>query len=287
MRRVCTTLILCAVLCGAHAWAQLPQPVPTTAGPARGALVLIGGGANRPAFVQRFVQLAGGPDAKVVVIPTTLEDDRLTPEGLEQLRSSMQRILGMNHVTVMHTRDPKQADLPDFVEPLRHATGVWMLGGNENYLIKAYFGTRVESEIKAVLARGGVIGGTSAGAIVQASLLINGKIVDSPDHPGSKTVRIEGTQAGFGLLTNSIVFVHWSQRKNQDVLAEGMATQPGVLGIAIDEATAAVIEGNRLEVVGDGNVGIYDGKTHNGKPYLVLGPGQRFDLNRRLELPVI
>jgi cyanophycinase len=173
------------------------------------------------------------------------------------------------------------------VEPLRHATGVWILGGNENYLIKAYFGTRVESEIKAVLARGGVIGGTSAGAIVQASLLINGKIVDSPEHPGSKTVRIEGTQAGFGLLTNSIVFVHWSQRKNQDLLAEGMATQPGVLGIAIDEATAAVIEGNRLEVVGDGNVGIYDGKTHNGKPYLVLGPGQRFDLSRRLELPVI
>src|SRR5262245_4151774 len=128
MRRILMTLVLCAVLGRTLAQMQLP----TTSGPERGALVLVGGGANGPAFIERFVQLAGGSEARIVVIPTTLEDDRLTPEGLEQLRTSSQRILGVTKITVMHTRDRKQADAASFVEPLQHATGVWILGGNED-----------------------------------------------------------------------------------------------------------------------------------------------------------
>src|SRR5438105_1558469 len=97
---------------------------PTTTGPARGALVLVGGGANRPSFIQKFVALAGGPDATVVLIPTTLEDARLTPDGVDRLRDSMANILGVPRLIVLHTRDRRQADAPAFVEPLRHATGV-------------------------------------------------------------------------------------------------------------------------------------------------------------------
>lgn len=285
MRRILLPVILSALLCGSHALAQVQQA--TTTGPEHGALVLVGGGANRPVFMKRFVELAGGHDARIVLIPTSLEDDRLTTEGIEYLHASVQERLAVDHVTVLHTRDPKQADSPEFVEPLRQATGVWILGGNEGYLIKAYVGTRVETEIKALLARGGVVGGTSAGAIIQGSLLIHGKIVDSPGSSGGKSVRIESTHACWGLLTNSVIAPHWSARKMQDLLTTAMATQPGVMGIAIDENTAAIVQGNRLEVLGDGHVGIYDGKDHNGKGYIVLGPGERFDLARRTALPVI
>src|SRR5438309_10129534 len=90
------------ILALAGALTRTPQ---TTPGPARGALVLVGGGANRPSFIEKFVALAGGADATVVLIPTTLEDDRLTLEGLDRLRNSMVNILGVQHVIVLHTRD--------------------------------------------------------------------------------------------------------------------------------------------------------------------------------------
>src|SRR5207249_1959082 len=114
----------------------------------------------------------GGPDATVVLIPTALEDDRLTPDGLDRLRNSMANILSVQHIVVLHTRDRRQANAAAFVEPLRHASAVWVLGGNEDYLMDAYTGTRTQTEISALLARGGVLGGTSAGAIIQGSTAV-------------------------------------------------------------------------------------------------------------------
>jgi cyanophycinase len=255
--------------------------------PRTGSLVLVGGGANRPAFVERFLELAGGANANVVVIPTSLPDRRLTPEGMEQLRTSSLR--DYPRVTLLHTRDRKVADSADFVEPLRHCTGVWILGGNEEYLVNSYEGTRTEREIKALLARGGVVGGTSAGAIIQGAILIDGKIVDSPNVPGTKTVTIEPIQPGFNLLPDVMVFPHWHQNKQGfDLIPLAVsltiAKQPGRWGLGIDEATAAVVQGNRLEVLGDGNVGIYDGKDHNGQAFILLSPGQAIDLKARTVL---
>ena len=251
----------------------------TTRGPARGALVLVGGGANRPSFIQKFVALAGGPTATIVLIPTTLEDDRLTPDGLDRLRDSMANILGMPHVLVLHTRDRHQADAPAFVEPLRHASGVWILGGNEQSVMDAYTGTRTQTEIEAVLARGGVLGGTSAGAIVQGSATV------LADSPAFKALVIDPKHTPFGLLPNTLVLPHWSQRSLQRVLATTLATALTLLGIGIDEATAAIVQSDQLDVLGDGHVGIYDGADHNGKPYYELVAGQRFDLTKRVVLP--
>src|SRR5947209_385247 len=91
------------------AWSQREY---VTTGPQKGTLMLVGGGANRPAFIDRFVQLAGGASAKIVEIPTTLEDVRLTPAGLEKLRTSSAKIFGVreDQVTLLHTRDRKVAD---------------------------------------------------------------------------------------------------------------------------------------------------------------------------------
>ncbi len=251
-----------------------------TAGPARGALVLVGGGANRPSFVQKFVALAGGPDGTLVLIPTALEDDaRLTPAGLDRLRDSMVNIFGVQHVIVLHTRDRRTADSPEFIEPLRHATGVWILGGSEQHLMHAYTGTRTQTEIEALVARGGVVGGTSAGAIIQGSATV------LADSPAFKALVIDAKHIPFGLLPHTIVLPHWSQRSLQTALPKALATAPSLLGIGIDEATAAIVQQDRLEVVGDGHVGIYDGTDHDGKPYYDLMSGQRFDLARLTILP--
>jgi len=251
----------------------------TTTAPARGALVLVGGGPSRPSYIQKFLDLAGGPGATVVLIPTTLEDDRLTSDGVARLRIRMGEILGVHTIVVLHTRDHREADSAAFVEPLRHASGVWVLGGNEEYLMDAYTGTRTEAEIRALLARGGVFGGTSAGAIIQGSATVIGGT------PALKALTLDKTHIPFGLLTNSLVIPHWRQRSLQDAVPAALAAKPALLGIGIDEATAAVVQQERLEVVGDGHVGIYDGKEHDGKLYYDLSSGQRFDLKKRVILP--
>ena len=297
MRRTSIICIFFATICGIRVLAQAPATAGP--GPERGTLVLEGGGTSvvsgplkRTAVIQKFVQLAGGSGAKIVVIPTAGPDDVLTPEGLEQMRVRAQETMGVDHVTVMHTRDRKQADSPEFVAPLRQATGVWIPGGKDAYLVDAYVGTRVGIEIKALLARGGVVGGTSAGAAIQGSLLIEGKVVDSegkvvdsPVSQGGKTLHVDATPPGLGLLTNSFVEPHWNTRNRVD-LTPILASQQGLLGIAIDEDTAAIIQGNRLEVFGIGHVGICDGKIHGGKPYYDLSPGDRFDLHTRSPIPV-
>src|SRR5579864_3559045 len=157
MRRTSIILIFFAI-CATRGLAQAPA----TSGPARGTLLLVGGGATliaespNPAlmhkFVDKFVQLAGGAGARIVFIPTTLTDDQLTTEGLKQLRGRLEEIMGVDHVTVMHTHDRKQADSAEFVAPLRQATGVWIGSGKDAYLLDAYLGTRAVTEIKALLA---------------------------------------------------------------------------------------------------------------------------------------
>ena len=295
MRRISIILTCFATMFGTSVLAQTP----VTTGPERGTLVLVGGGAtsliglpdgptNRPVMT-KFGQLAGGSGGRIVVIPTAWTDDYLTPESLEQLRVRAQKIMGVERVTVMHTRDRRQADSPEFVGPLKQATGVWIPGGHDLSLIDTYVGTRVEAEIKALLARGGVVGGTSAGAVIQSSLATLGPglgiIVDSAETPNGKILRVDATRPCWGLLTNSTIMPHWNTRKRPD-LTPALATQPGLLGIGIDEDTAAIVQGSRLEVFGDGHVGIYDGKVHEGKPYYYLSPGDRFDLHTRSSIPV-
>jgi len=234
-----------------------------------GALVLVGGGANRAVFMDRFMQLAGGSRARLVIIPTALDDATLTPDRLQQLTQPN----GMGGVTasVLHTRDRTVADSADFVQPLRQATAVWILGGDETLLSQAYAGTRTQTEIAAVFASGGVVGGTSAGAMIAGSVLVRAKV--SP-------LTVTGTRPAFDLLPNSYVVPHWSQRKlNFDLLAAAFAAYPSRAAIGIDESTAAIIQGDKLEVAGDGRVGVYDGKDHNGSQYALLSAGQTYALS--------
>ena len=135
-------------------WDPIPAQAPATGGPARGTLILDGGGAEgvvrgamrsrladagavndtatkRSAVIYKFVQLAGGSGATIVVIPTAWDEMNTPSQKLEQLRVSVQQIMGVDRVTIMHTRDRRQADSPEFVAPLRRATGVWIDGGQD------------------------------------------------------------------------------------------------------------------------------------------------------------
>ena len=256
--------------------AQAPAINPSV-GPPRGSLLVVGGGQLGPEIVRRFVALAGGPDAEVVVIPTAAEDDAEGHDTVDPKRTaeSFRKEFGFKNVAVLHTRDRALADSEAFVSPLKTARAVWFNGGRQWRLVDAYAGTRTRIEIEAVLARGGVIGGSSAGATIQGSYLVRGA------RSGNQILMAKGYEEGFGYLRGVAVDQHILPRRRADDLVRVIDAHPDLLGLGIDEATAIVVEGDRFEVIGRGVVGIYDDKDHDGKRYYFLAPGERFDLKAR------
>lgn len=243
-------------------------------GPENGSLVVVGGAMRDPAIVERFVELAGGPDAPIVVIPTAGGGEEYDQDygGLETFRRA-----GATDLTVLHTYDPEEADTEAFVEPLLEAKGVWFPGGRQWRLVDAYGGTRTEQEIRRVLDRGGVVGGSSAGASIQGSFLARG------DTEGNRTM-MGDHQVGFGYLKNTAIDQHMIMRNRHFDMIEIVEAHPEILGISIDENTAIVVQGDSFEVMGQGYVAIFDhgAQIDTGGKFYFLAPGDRFDLATRV-----
>ncbi|MFQ5679002.1 MAG: cyanophycinase [Gemmatimonadota bacterium] len=246
-------------------------------GPAAGSLIAAGGAAEDPAIFQRFLELAGGPDVPIVVIPTAGERQEYDGSfrGLEPLREA-----GAGHLTLLHTRDRAQADSEEFVRPIREARGVWFSGGRQWRLVDAYMGTRTLEELRELLARGGVIGGSSAGATILGSLLVRGDT-------RTNTIMMGDHQDGFAFLRGVAIDQHLLRRNRQFDLVEVIEAHPELLGIGLDENTAIVVQGDAFEVIGQSYVAIYDpSRIAAGQdPFYFLAPGDRFDLaeRRRIE----
>jgi cyanophycinase len=187
----------------------------------------------------RFLELAGGKRARLVVIPTASSWAELpgVPRSYDYWKAQ-----NVASVVVMHTRKRQQADDPAFVKPLQEATGVWLGGGDQTKLVAVYHGTAVEKELQKLLARGGVIGGTSAGASAMSAVMIEG---------GNPTA-VVGT--GLGLLPGVVIDQHFLNRNRLDRLLGVLARHPSYLGIGIDEQTAVIVKGRTLTVEGNATV---------------------------------
>jgi cyanophycinase len=234
------------------------------AGETAGALVIVGGGGLPNVIRDRFLELAGGKKARLVVIPTaSMRADR--PETSKSF--AFWKAQNVASVSLLHTRDPKQANDPAFVKPLTEATGVWLSGGDQARLVAAYHGTLVEHELQQVLARGGVIGGTSAGAAVMSSLMIQG---------GNPMARLG---QGFGFLTGMVVDQHFDNRNRLNRLLDVLAKNPSYSGLGIDEQTAVVVKGHTLTVLGDAQVRLcLPTSARQQSRVQVLKSGEQIDL---------
>jgi cyanophycinase len=267
--RICAVVLLASLTCAA-----------ASHGPKNGSLVIIGGGALTPDIINRFVSLAGGPDANFVVLPGASGDQGL---DLARVEKGFLAQFKVKHVTVLHTRDPKQANTKQFAEPLKRASGVWIPGGRQWRLADAYLNTAVQREIKKLLDRGGVVGGSSAGATIQGSYLVRGAAGDDGKSDGDNRIMMaKGHEVGFGLLPNSAIDQHVIARHRENDLSVIMAAHPKLLGLGIDESTAVVVHGDGFVVIGNSKVAVWDGKQHDGKGYVVLSHGQKFNLRKRV-----
>ena len=243
-------------------------------GPEKGTLLIVGGNMQDPAIVTRFIDLAGGPDAPIVIIPTAGEADDEYDQYWSGLRQWRQN--GATNITVRHTRDRKVADSEAFVKPIREARGVFFGGGRQWRLADAYLDTRTHQELIALLNRGGVIGGSSAGASILASFMVRGDTKSNEKMIGDHVV-------GLGFLKNAAIDQHLLRRNRQFDMLEVIDKHPNLLGIGIDEDTAIVVEGDRFDVIGKSYVVVYTNKPvvgSNGRFYF-MGAGDRFDMKER------
>lgn len=239
-------------------------------GPAHGKLLIVGGG-NMGKLWPLFLELAGGKDAPIVVIPTAGESAEPEAKSAEMLRAQ-----GATHVTVLHTRDRAVADREDFTAPLRTARAVWFEGGRQWRLADSYLRTRTQKEILALLERGGLVGGSSAGATIQGSYLVRG----APE--GNQVMMSPGHEEGLALLRDTAIDQHVDTRKRADDLRPVLQAHPTLLGIALDEATAIVVSGDRCEVAGAGTVRFL---ASADAPAVELTAGGRYDLAARKRAP--
>lgn len=261
-------------------------------GPERGALVLTGGDFGK-GVAERFVSLAGGPEANFFYVPSASSGIRL-PSGFiyeppdadtpapdtREFEQELAKLFGVRRVTVLHTKSRRTADSESFVAPLRRANGVWLGPGNAGRYVSFFGGTRTEREIRAVLKRGGVVGGNSAGAIIQGSFIVRGR----PDKP---VLMARGHERGFGFLDNVAVNPHLTEAKRENELVNVLDAHPKLLGIGLDEKAAIVVRGDVFEVIGEGRAAVYDNKRYGANWYYWLAPGEMFDLRRRVRQPAV
>lgn len=270
---------IAATLFAASLLAQEPEY-----GPAKGTLVIQGGGSDAGTGIfETFINKAGGLGAKIVVVPTAggnrAADGSIRVYKEEQVLANWKR-RGATNVFMLHTHDPKVADTEEFAKVLRDANAVWFDGGRQWNIVDSYANTLTLREFHKVLERGGVIGGSSAGATIQGDYLVRGAIAGSdivmtpePEH-----------EHGFAFLRKVAIDQHINTRLRWDDIIPVIKKYPNLLGIGLSEGTAIVVTGDRFQVIGKWKVAVHDNtRVYQPweKPYYVLSVGDVYNMKTR------
>jgi cyanophycinase len=264
-----------------------PMPPPSSTGP----VILIGGAEDKRrdrVILSRYTELAGGPEARIVVISTASTMGDRAAKAYRALFSEM----GTGEIDGIRPLTREEANDPEVASKLSDATGIFITGGNQLRLVSVVAGTRLADALHRAQDRGAVIAGTSAGASAAATHMVAfGRPGATPKH------RMVQISAGLGLVDRVIVDQHFEQRGRLGRLLAAVALSPGLLGLGLDEDTAAIVWGDgSLEVVGRGAVTLVDGsemtsdafRTKGHRPMMVSGAllhslpsGYRFDLKAK------
>ena len=277
-------LLTALLLLASYTAATGQGPAGPEYGPPTGALVIVGGGsAEGTTIMEKFIELGGGVDGKFVIVPTAGgnrgQNGTVTVYQEDAVTRSW-KARGLKNVVMLHTHDPKVADTEEFAKVLRDATAVWFNGGRQWNIVDSYAGTLTYREFHNVLARGGVVGGSSAGATIQGEYLVRG------DTSGPNVVMTEEKhhQKGFEFLRRAAIDQHINARNRWDDLIPVIQKFPNLLGIGLSEGTAIIVRGDTFEVMGKWKVAVHDNSRLYQpweKPYYVLGHGDVYNMKTR------
>lgn len=260
----------------------------------RGQLVIIGGAEETDGdclILREFVRRAGGIRAKIVILTAA---SSLPGEVGQEYIEVFER-LGAERIEVVDTRNPEEANDLDAIRAIAQATGIFFTGGDQARIIRSIKDTILEDALHKRYAEGAVIAGTSAGAAMMPSRMIVEGASDT--NPRLDVVTMG---PGLGFLPEAVIDQHFAQRGRLGRLMSAILLEPNVLGFGIDENTALIVQGDRLEVIGEGAVTVVDesATTYNNsaqvlrdEPFAVFGiklhilpHGYQFDLKTRQPL---
>ncbi len=258
-----------------------------------GHLIIIGGGDKPGPVIERIVELAGGPDAKIIVIPNASSEPVESAEyQVNQFRSFGSR----NVESISFSKETANDD--SVLGRLNETDGIFFCGGDQSELTADLLDTRLLERIREIYYKGGVISGTSAGAAVMSEVMITGNELVNKDSSVAFNIIEKGniqTTKGFGFITKAVIDQHFIKRKRNNRLISVILEHPDLLGIGIDESTAIQVNpDDTFEVLGESQIIIYnplnakdirlnqDGKFSVGNIRMdILVNGQKFDMNKK------
>jgi len=211
----------------------------TRADSGHGCMLLCGGSLLPQAILDVFHERGGGVQGQLVIIPTASPRSEL---GDFTFWKSMWNVQKWNSIRIVHALDREAASSELLLDSIRNASAVWIAGGDQQRLVDRYLGTPVHTELQNVLNRGGIIGGTSAGAAIASRTMIAGGVT------------LPTLTEGWSLLPGTIIDQHFSQRGRFERLAHAIERFPDRVGIGIDEATGILLNREGMEVLGSGSV---------------------------------
>ncbi len=261
----------------------------------QGSLIIIGGGEDRDPDGERKIlrEVASRVRGGKLVLATVASHK---PEGYFDEYQKALADLDVGELVELYVEDRAEAGDREKLRVLDDAAGIFFSGGDQLRITSQIGDSGIEAKVRRLYERGGVIAGTSAGASVMSeTMLVRGS--------SSVTHRIGDLHMapGMGLIRDVIIDQHFAERGRFGRLIGAVAHNPRILGIGIDEDTAAVVDGDRFKVIGSGAVYVVDGSRVSfcnlaeAEPdrvismhdvcVHVLGTGDRFDLKERRPIP--
>ncbi|QQS35254.1 MAG: cyanophycinase [Ignavibacteriales bacterium] len=257
----------------------------------RGKLVIVGG-VQTTEIIKKFVELAGGSNAKIMIIPNAGSE----PVENSEIQKQEFAELGASSDYLIFTR--ATADDEINLKKMNEVNAVFFLGGDQSDLTRDMLGTKLLQKVFDIYNNGGVVGGSSAGAAVMSEVMITGNELVNKDSTVSFVTIDKGnveTKTGFGFLKNVIIDQHFLKRKRHNRTIASLIEHPDLFGIAIDESTSIIVypddtfevlgsnqvlvydptDGNDIREDKKGNLGISDMKLH------VLISGDKFDMKTK------
>ncbi|MGD9710783.1 MAG: cyanophycinase [Thermomicrobiales bacterium] len=274
---------------------EFAQKAPKGTG-ARGPIMAIGGAETRSTrgeILQQFFEMAGGPEARVVTIPTASEDPG-AGEDYVRIFASM----GVQSSTLCPIRSREDANSDRCAAPILDATGIFLSGGDQNRLTQLLVGTLAADCIRRRSAQGATVAGTSAGASI-----LSANVMSSGDGEAAPRKGMTEMVAGLALTNDVIIDQHFNARGRIGRLLVIFSMSPGLIALGVDENTAAVITDKGLvTAIGENSVFVLDGRsvysdvfdreegeviTLTGCTLHTLGRGRSFDLNGRCVVGIV
>jgi cyanophycinase len=240
-----------------------------------GALIVVGGGNTLPEIILKALAVSGGPEAIVAVLPQSSAEPDAGDSSVQMWRAA-----GAKKAAKIAFTDPEAA------KKLRRATVIWIPGGDQNRFMQLIAGTGLDDVIRERHRQGVTVGGTSAGAAVLAEAMFTGEADLKSITAGATAIG-----KGLGLWPEALIDQHFLARQRDNRLISAVLDRPSLVGVGIDEATAAIVRNGQIEVVGKSSVVVIDArrakveKTRRGAPasgrdlkLAVLRDGQTYSL---------